>query len=1264
MRHLLLRKHTLILALCAVATAAQAGDINLTEKYTSNTSFFVENKGQVTDQFGGARNDIDFRLKGNGITLFVGDGQLHYQWSAESTTAKNVISTFVFPAQQQEAGRVNTYRMDMVLLGANKNARVIKEGKQGYTERYYGKQGYPDGIVAGAYDKIIYKDIYPHIDWVLYVDGKDANGLKYDFVVNKGGNAADIKLQYKGATSLTLNDGDMVASTPMGSVSEQAPYTYDAVSKQPIPSRYVLNEGVLSFSVAGNYESFVIDPAIDWATYFGGVNTEFGFSVSTDTAGNAYLAGHTTSGANIATSGAHQTSYNSPDKDGYLAKFDKTGALVWGTYYGGSASDNFFYTCIDVDGNVYAAGITATSSGMATTGAYQASYGGGSSDAYMVKFNTSGARQWATYFGGVDDEAISGSFDYYMVSIAYSAFNNKIYLCGMTSSNSGIATSTSVHQSAIGGGDDGYLACFSTGGAIQWATYYGGGGDDKIVKIAASRINGNIYVAGETNSSSGISAGTVHQGSLGGNKDGFIAAFTSTGSRQWATYYGGSADDAAAGIATDGYDNVYLAGSTTSTGTGVIATAGSYQPGLAGSSGAADAFLVKFDNTGVRQWGTYFGGPAADHTQDIAIDGTGNICFAGTTGSGGIASPGAYQTTFGGNSDAFMAIFSPTGDRNWVSYFGGPNADNAYGISYSKLGDLYIAVNAASSGLATASSYQMTLSGTQDAMLVKFKADTAAYVIPPVTPTTMCAGDSLYVNYGVTNPFLSGNVFHLELSNAWGNFSNAISIGTLTSTAAGRIGGRLPDTLTGGTGYRVRIRATSPAGRGFDNGINLTIKRLPEKPVAGANTPLCNDKDLLLTATSGTSGATYSWTGPSFTSAAQNPVISVPPTTATGSYIVSATFNGCTSKDTVAVVVNQAPAKPTVGGNTPVCTGKNINLTASSSTIGVSYSWTGPNGFTSPMQNPSRTAITMADSGYYVATATLGSCISKDSVLIDADQSGTPVISYNINPGVNICVGDTVTFTATATNAGNTPTFQWYLNNTAVTPAGNSFSSYAITTGDVVFCVLNTTGSCLTRLTDTTAKVTMNSSGNIAPTVTVNALPGTNVPTGTAITFLASHTDGGNNPTFKWYINNVLQPATTGVALIATFGLDIKAGDKVRAIMKSDLSCAEPDTAESNEVQVGSEINVGIGMANNGTNWNIYPNPNTGKFVLAGKTHATELELEIMNAVGQVIYRHSIKPVNGEVKEEMNGTQWPAGSYLLRLKTGEDTHAMRMIIAK
>src|SRR5690606_34316163 len=127
--------------------------------------------------------------------------------------------------------------------------------------------------------------------------------------VRPGGNPADIKIKYAGAEQLALNsDGSLSATTPLGKISEQAPYCHDEQGGA-VASRFRLEGNVVSFAVGHYSGTLTIDPTVEWATYFGGTSVEAGRGIALDDYGHVYMTGTTGSSDNIATTGAYQTTY-------------------------------------------------------------------------------------------------------------------------------------------------------------------------------------------------------------------------------------------------------------------------------------------------------------------------------------------------------------------------------------------------------------------------------------------------------------------------------------------------------------------------------------------------------------------------------------------------------------------------------------------------------------------------------------------------------------------------------------------------------------------------------------------------------------------------------------------------------------------------------------------------------------------------------------------------------------------------------------------
>ena len=463
---------------------------------------------------------------------------------------------------------------------------------------------------------------------------------------------------------------------------------------------------------------------LGWGTYYTATQEVWPFgedlakSCITDASGNVYMVGYTSSAAGsnlLATLGAHQsvhaggpTSGGSGSFDAYLVKFNSSGVRQWATYYGGSGNDFGFSCATDASDNVFLIGITSSTSGIATAGAHETAVNNG----FLVKFNSSGVRQWGTYFGGNGKHCTTDA-------------SGNIYIVGETDLTSGITTA-GTHQTINGGGSDAFLVKFNPSGVKQWGTYFGGSSAEGGNSCTIDAL-GNIYMTGVTFSSSGIATAGAHQTANAGYTDAFLVKFNSSGVRQWGTYYGGVGPDDGFSCTTDASGNVYMTGQAQQQmAASGIATPGSHQSAYGG--GYNDAFLVKFDSNGLRQWGTYYGGSLADEGNSCTIDALGNIYMTGFTQSGtGIATAGAVKIVISGVNDAYLVKFNSNGVRQSGTYYGGGDIDIASSCATDASGNIYMTGHTQSnSGIATAGAHQTVDGGVgnsyNDAFLVKFNA--------------------------------------------------------------------------------------------------------------------------------------------------------------------------------------------------------------------------------------------------------------------------------------------------------------------------------------------------------------------------------------------------------------------------------------------------------------------------------------------------------------------------------------------------------------
>jgi hypothetical protein len=726
-----------------------------------STWAFEENKGQVTGADG---KNVKFVFKDGNLSMFLMQTGIAYQFHKVTyPEGYKPLDKFASMEEHEKMEKLQsqiqteTYRMDVILEGANPNPKIKTEGKSSDYIQYYNH----NALDVRSYQKVTYYEVYPHIDWVVYVNknaGDNEPKVKYDFVVHPGGDPSQIKLKTEWVEELTSNeDGSLTMKNRMGSITEQRPVSFQ--DGKDVKTNFIIDKSTLSFLLENFDKSkdMVIDPGLSWATYYGGSGFDKGISCAVDIDKNVYLAGITNSTSGIA-SGGHRATFGLGE-DAFLVKFNSAGVRQWATYYGSTVSwGEIPISCaVDSYGNVYLAGNTNSTSGIAS-GGHQNSFGGNSTDLFLVKFNSAGARLWATYYGGWGLE--------HEVSCAVDNFGN-VYLAGMIDRfTTGIAAGG--HQDTFGGMLDLFLVKFNYAGTREWATYYGGLGAEENPSCAVDG-NGNVYLAGTTSSTSGIASGG-HQNTHGGGSNGFyimdafLVKFNSTGVRQWATYYGGSSVDVSQSCAVDGSGNVYLAGGTNSTGD--IASGGHQNTHGGGSNGwyITDAFLVKFNSVGVRQWGTYYGGSSPDGSYSCAVDVSGNTYLAGITEStSGIAS-GGHQNTTGGSSDAFLVKFNSAGVRQWGTYYGGSSPDGSYSCAVDVSGNAYLAgITESTSGIAFGG-YQDTFRGNRDAFLVKLLVN--CYSTSSTFTTAAC--DSYYWAAKNKTYTTSNNTDTVRLINASG----------------------------------------------------------------------------------------------------------------------------------------------------------------------------------------------------------------------------------------------------------------------------------------------------------------------------------------------------------------------------------------------------------------------------------------------------------------------------------------------------------------
>lgn len=434
---------------------------------------------------------------------------------------------------------------------------------------------------------------------------------------------------------------------------------------------------LLSFFIrADKSYSQTFDFDLDWATYFGDESLRYA-SNAIDSQGNIYFAGAVFSYSLFETNAnSFQANYGGGFSDGFLAKMSPEGELLWSTYIGGESTDYITGITIDESDNVYVLGSTSSNTGIATPNSYQANREG-NQELFIAKFSSEGMRVWSTYYPFFTSGSLSGPGLLYVDGFDIVA-DKKGFIYFFNNTDKDDLASPGTFQVDKGGDSNYIITKFNTNGERIWSTYYGIY-RSRIISIAVGEDG--LYVAGLTNDlpphgspNTYFATEASHQSIPGDTRDVFLTKFSLEGEREWSTYYGNNHPEffSKGGLLVN-EDFVYLTG-TSSGNQGDISTPGAHQEE---SGNGPTLFLVKFNNLGVRQWGTYIGETIGNWSitgvphSYLSKDSLGNTYLYGTTVYlDNITTPTAYQSEIDEQNSTFLSIFNPDGELEYGTYFG------------------------------------------------------------------------------------------------------------------------------------------------------------------------------------------------------------------------------------------------------------------------------------------------------------------------------------------------------------------------------------------------------------------------------------------------------------------------------------------------------------------------------------------------------------------------------------------------------------------
>lgn len=741
---------------------------NLHSQYGKLPLFFEKNEGQV-------HSEVKYLSRGAGYTLYL--------------TADEAVFQLAQPKENAKVNNVLRAR----LLGANRSAKTVGEKEQpGRSNYFVGNDSSQWHSNIANYGRVRYEAVYPGIDLVYY---GNQGQLEYDFVVKPGSNPDAIRLAYGGTTSLYLDEeGNLIAETEAGSVKQFKPVAYQHINgqRQAVESRFVLAQNSVSFQL-GDYDhqhELVIDPVLVYSTFLGGGVNHSLSSIAVDNAGNAYIAGITTS-TNYPQKNALSNSVLPSDSNSMaiISKLSANGSeLLYSTYLGGTIAygDDCIPACSDSslngaltlavspDGSAYVGGLTNTTN-FPTLNAVQADNNNPKGSSFVSKLSASGqALVFSTYLGG-GEYANGGSTDAISALTLRSAtIDNGIIAVGQTGGKN-FPTTTGAHLETLDTHNfpAGFATALDENGARVFSTYIGGAGDSATAIAVDS--TGGIHIAGTTNSGSFVTTDGSDAHKVPGVADAFYLRLSSDGSNiSFATLFGGNGGiDESKGIAINPVtQDVWIIGTTQSS-------------DFPTDNADADiptyaVFLRGYDSTNVKIGSHILGKPGSTGTTNavnhrsglgkaVAIDQQGNIYVAGQMLLAGIervdaisnptfppvSTPTAYLSNFISKlaSDGQTVIYTTDlrGNKGEMDLLNG----GVQGIALDSGGSLYVAGTTYSDNFPTINAlYPTSTSGSEWKGFVA-KLGEGPSITMNTAPSVIVSGGSSTLSWSVDNTAVS-----------------------------------------------------------------------------------------------------------------------------------------------------------------------------------------------------------------------------------------------------------------------------------------------------------------------------------------------------------------------------------------------------------------------------------------------------------------------------------------------------------------------------
>jgi murein DD-endopeptidase MepM/ murein hydrolase activator NlpD len=572
------------------------------------------------------------------------------------------------------SGPLQGLKLKLSFVGANPNPQIEPFDRLDTGVAYFhGDDPAGWGADAPAWGGVRYRDLYPGID--LELTGQGGRYVQR-LVVDPGADLAAVRLRIEGATALALESPAAPEAAPGDEADPDPGATYlrltTALGTFSLPLLQV---------VAAGPEGEPPSPAPPAPRI-----AADGFTV--------------------------ESPFAAPGESFEQPAFDQPVDLLYLNFLGQGGNGGIRAVAVDEAGGAYVTGHAYLPAALDAAGPFDAD-AGGSYDAFVARLGAGGAEMaYLAFVGGRGHE--TGT------AIALDPAGGA-YVAGLTRSADLPATLGAFAASppgGAGGGEDIFaFKLDADGSSLAYATFLGGGGDDRASAIAVD-ATGSAYIAGRTDSADfPVTVGAWDTRTDG--PDAFVLKLDAAGSGlAYATLLGGSGDDEARAIALDAGGSAYVTGATASA--DFPTTAGALDGTL---DGAYDAFVTRLDPAGTAlDYSTFLGGAEADAGNGLAVDAAGRAHVAGLTLSTDFpATAWAFDGGPGGGYDAFVARLDSAGaGLDFAATLGGAGDDWAQAVAVDRAGYTYLAGAAGAMSLPEAGIHGAAHHGGYDAFLLRF----------------------------------------------------------------------------------------------------------------------------------------------------------------------------------------------------------------------------------------------------------------------------------------------------------------------------------------------------------------------------------------------------------------------------------------------------------------------------------------------------------------------------------------------------------------